>query len=177
MRVTGFALLAALFACPAVAQHPGSSGQQTREIKALSAGEIADLIAGRGMGMAKAGELNHYPGPAHVLDLRNKLALTPEQVAQAQASFDRMASEAQPLGSEIVRRERALDEAFKLGEATFESVAQQTEEIGTLQGQLRAIHLNAHLKMRALLTAQQVTSYDKLRGYDGPHPSAHTTHR
>lgn len=45
------------------------AGQETREIKALSPDEVAAHLEGRGMGFAKAAELNHYPGPKHVLDL------------------------------------------------------------------------------------------------------------
>lgn len=38
-------------------------GQEYREIKALSTQEISDYMSGRGMGLAKAAELNGYPGP------------------------------------------------------------------------------------------------------------------
>ena len=58
---------------------------QTRAIKALSDQQIADLRAGRGMGMALPAELNGYPGPAHVLELADKLELTPDQRASVQA--------------------------------------------------------------------------------------------
>ena len=44
-------------------------GMQARPLKALSSEELADLKAGRGMGLALAGELNGYPGPKHVLEL------------------------------------------------------------------------------------------------------------
>ena len=37
------------------------------------------------MGLAKAAELNHYPGPAHVLTLATELALTPDQKARTDA--------------------------------------------------------------------------------------------
>src|SRR5213082_2691255 len=66
------------------------AGQQSREIKALSPAEIVDLEAGRGMGMAKAAELNHYPGPAHVIELTDRLGLNPEQRAAIEAIFARM---------------------------------------------------------------------------------------
>ena len=39
------------------------AGQESRAIKALSDSEIDDLANGRGMGLAKAGELNGYPSP------------------------------------------------------------------------------------------------------------------
>ena len=50
---------------------------QTRSIKALSDQQIADLGAGRGMGLALAAELNGYPGPSHVLELADKLDSRP----------------------------------------------------------------------------------------------------
>ena len=37
-------------------------GQESREIKALSPQEISDYLSGKGMGLAKAAELNGYPG-------------------------------------------------------------------------------------------------------------------
>jgi hypothetical protein len=56
-----------LLATAALAQSP-YAGLQTRPIKTLSEQQVADLKAGRGMGLALAAELNGYPGPAHVLD-------------------------------------------------------------------------------------------------------------
>lgn len=176
MRIATVAAITASLTLAATAQPMAYNGQQTRDIKALSAEETADLLAGRGMGLAKAGELNHYPGPAHVLELREKLALTSDQIAAVQASFNRMANAAKPIGAEIVQRERTLDEGMKRGVVTADSLARQTEEIGALRGRLRAIHLTAHLEMRAVLTAGQIAAYDTLRGYAGTPPSAEKKH-
>ena len=55
MRLRLGLLLVVAIAGPAAAQTSGYSGQQGREIKALSAEETADLLAGRGMGAARAG--------------------------------------------------------------------------------------------------------------------------
>lgn len=189
MRHLPAVILSLAAALPAAAQDMGYAGQQDRNIKALSARETADLLAGRGTGMARAGELNHHPGPAHVLELRDKLALTPGQAAAAKASFERMAAAARPLGAELVAKERALDAAFKDGafkeEAskdgtlTPDGLARQTADIAAVQGRLRAVHLAAHLEMRRLLAPQQVAAYDGLRGYTGSAgPGAqHGTHR
>src|SRR5262245_40334747 len=88
-----------LATAPAAAQsHQPYAGLESRPIKALSAQQIADLRAGRGMGLALAAELNGYPGPAHVLELADRLALSDEQRAKVQALFDAMKSEAVPLG-------------------------------------------------------------------------------
>src|SRR5262245_1477224 len=68
---------------PALAQHQHAhspyAGLDSRDIKALSAEQLADLKAGRGMGLALAAELNGYPGPLHVLELADRLQLSPEQ--------------------------------------------------------------------------------------------------
>ena len=163
---------------PALAQTPGGyAGQQTCEIKALSAQEQADLLAGRGMGLARAGELNHRPSPAHALELRGKLGLTPDQLAAVQASFGRMEAAAKPLGAELVARERAMGAAFGQGAMTPARLAEDTSAIGALQSRLPGVHLAAHLEMRAILTPQQVAAYDALHGYaDGTPPPAHNRH-
>jgi hypothetical protein len=67
MRLLVVAIVLSLVASVARAQSP-YAGMQTRSIKALSEQQIADLKAGRGMGLALPAELNGYPGPAHVLD-------------------------------------------------------------------------------------------------------------
>jgi hypothetical protein len=56
------------------------AGQQTRDTKALSEQEIDDLLNARGMALAKAAELNGYPGPLHSIELAADLGLTPDQL-------------------------------------------------------------------------------------------------
>ena len=51
-----------LLAGPGFAQTP-YAGMQKRPIKALSEQQVADLGAGRGMGLALAAELNAIPAP------------------------------------------------------------------------------------------------------------------
>jgi hypothetical protein len=171
----GLLLLLAL-AGPAAAQTSGYSGQEGRAIKALSAEETADLLAGRGMGAARAAELNHFPGPIHVLELREQLGLSAEQIRAAQDSFDRMSAAARPLGVEIVAAERRLDEAFASGSIVVEMLRAETAAIAELQGRLRAVHLAAHLETRALLSPDQIARYDALRGYGSNAPPAGQDH-
>ncbi len=170
-------MLAAAFTASALAQSGGYAGQQTREIKALSSQEVADYLAGRGMGLARAAELNQHPGPAHVIELRDKLTLTPEQEQATRAAFARMEAAAKALGAELVERERTLDQAFAQRVITDAGLAEQTAAIGTLQGRVRGAHLAAHIAMRHILTPEQVTRYDELRGYAGnPATSAPAQH-
>jgi Spy/CpxP family protein refolding chaperone len=166
-----FAILAVCaLPVPVLADAPMSpyAGQQTRPIKALSDDDIAALLKGEGMGMAKAAELNGYPGPVHVLALAKELKLTQSQREQIQAIFDRMSTAAKPLGLELVERERVLDQLFAKGDITADRLAAETAAIAELQGRLRSIHLAAHLKTRALLNPDQIALYQQLRGYGDP---------
>ncbi|MDP2956413.1 MAG: hypothetical protein Q8N53_08320 [Longimicrobiales bacterium] len=43
------------------------------------------------MGMARPAELNGFPGPRHVLDLADLLALAPDQRSEVQGIFERSA--------------------------------------------------------------------------------------
>src|SRR3954454_2079126 len=88
------------------------AGMQTRSIKALSEQQVADLSAGRGMGLALAAELNGYPGPSHVLEFADKLELSADQRAKVQTFFDAMKAEAIPLGSNLMEQEAQLDGKF-----------------------------------------------------------------
>jgi hypothetical protein len=45
------------------------------------------------------------------------------------------------------------------------SIDDLTARIGVLNGQLRAMHLNARLQTKRLLTPVQVAAYDQARGY------------
>ena len=69
------------------------------------------------------------------------------------------------LTKKIVEKERLLDHLFASQRIDEEKLRIITLEIGTLQGELRAVHLKAHLEMRQILTPHQIQRYDELRGY------------
>jgi hypothetical protein len=149
-----------------MAQSPSPYGsQEFREIKALSAQEASDYLSGKGMGLAKAAELNGYPGPAHVLEFAAQLKLSADQKAKTEALFKRMQGAAIPLGKELVAEERALDRLFASRSVTPETLKRSLARIATLQGQVREVHLQAHLHQIALLSREQVHEYNRLRGY------------
>jgi Spy/CpxP family protein refolding chaperone len=169
--------VALLIGTPAWAQEPqGVSpyvGLETREIKALGLDEIAAYENGDGMRYALAAELNHYPGPKHVLELSDDLELSTEQRKRVEQVFEAMRGNARDLGVEIVAAERELDVAFANGTIDDDQLQQRTAAIAALQGELRAAHLAAHLTTRTVLTPEQVERYDALRGYTGGHDPAH----
>lgn len=170
MRVASLAAVTfiAFFAAPVLAEAPSApyAGQQVRQIKALSAEDIAALLNGEGMGLAKPAELNGYPGPRHVLDLASELKLTAEQRRRIQIVFERMSAAAKQLGAELVERERQLDQQFARGGIDANQVGAETATIGALQALLRATHLAAHLETKAVLDPDQIARYQQLRGYD-----------
>ena len=136
-----------------------------RPIAALAPERVADLLAGRGAGYALAAELNRYPGPAHVLDLADKLHLGPREKGAIERVRDEMRRDARRLGRELVSLERKLDAAFESGTIAPAQVAGLTSRIARVEGALRAVHLKAHLRVKELLTPAQVAHYDVLRGY------------
>ena len=163
-----------LLACGAAAQGPSAHpGEESRAVKALSAEETRDLLEGRGMGLAKAAELNRHPGPMHVLDLAGPLGLSDADTAAVRRVFEAMRAEARALGAEILAAEGELDRLFALGPADVAAVEASTAKIGALQGRLRAVHLKAHLAIRPILTAETIARYDALRGYAGESVHSH----
>lgn len=170
--------MAALLLCaasPAVAQqhqHGQSpyAGFEGRQIKGLSEEQIQELTNGDGMSLALPAELNHYPGPRHVLDLAQELGLSERQQGQVRAIEQKIRASARALGAAIIEKERELDQGFArrtMNEAVLRGL---TGEIAQLQGDLRYAHLVAHLELREVLTEEQVMKYDELRGYRASSP-------
>jgi len=169
MRLLAASIGLALFASAAVAQSP-YTGMQARSIKGLSDQQVADLKAGRGMGLALPAELNGYPGPAHVLELADQLALASDQRARVQSLFDAMKAEAIPLGARLLDQETALDRQFANHSITPEALKTATLQIGLTQAELRNTHLKYHLQTAQILTHEQMQRYAVLRGYGSSAP-------
>ena len=141
------------------------AGMQMRSIKALSAQQMDDLRAGKGMSLALAAELNGYPGPSHVLELAGLLQLSDSQVARTQRLFAQMKRETAELGERLISAETALDQLFSEKSATWGRLEAATLEAARIQGSLRAAHLRYHLDMAEVLDPAQVREYERLRGY------------
>jgi hypothetical protein len=140
------------------------AGQHQRPLKALSEQEIADYRAGKGLGFSKVAELNSMPGPAHVIELADKLGLDPSQREATRKLFERMQADAVKLGHRFIENEQRLQAAVLHG-ARDETVQKLIAESASLQGQIRAVHVMAHLDTTELLSASQVKAYDEARGY------------
>jgi hypothetical protein len=152
-------------ALPAAAQDRPYAGQQDRAVSTLSADDIGALRAGEGWGLAKPAELNGVPGPAHVLELADELALTDTQHREIRAIFERMQAAAIEAGEAYIAAEQALDAGFVNGEMTPQRLSERLDASARALAALRQVHLSAHLETAPLLTRHQTMTYNRLRGY------------
>jgi heavy-metal resistance protein len=146
-------------------QHQPYAGQHDREIKALSAEEVNQYLAGAGMGYAKSAELNHYPGPGHALELADKLGLSAEQRAAVKTLAAEHHAQARAIGAKLIESERSLEQLFRSGRVDEAALAGAVRAAAQLQGDYRLSHLETHRRTRALFTEEQIARYDALRGY------------
>ena len=162
---------AILFWCLAMSSKAADSvpspyaGEESRAVKSLSADDVAELRRGGGRGFAKAAELNGLPGPFHLLELKDEIPLTREQVTAITAIYERMREAAVAEGEHYIAAERALEDAFRTGAVTEKGLRALLADIARSRARLRFIHLSAHLETPALLTDEQIARYDVLRGY------------
>ncbi len=134
--------------------------------------ERAELLRGEGMGLAAYAERNGYPGPKHVLELKDTLRLTGEQIRTTEALVARVKDLAQTLGRQIVRSEEQLNMLFAGQHSVDEDLLRSVlKENGSLRAGLRFAHLQAHLEMKEALNGQQRHLYALLRGHEN------TSHR
>ena len=170
MRILLIFTIFLLVAGPTLAQDQLTSPyrqQVERGLRGLDEKEIAELKAGAGMRLARAAELNSYPGPRHVLDAiaAGKLAASAEQRERVQQVFNEMNRDAVRVGTQILEEEQRLETGFRTGTMTESDLHARVTRIAALQGELRAIHLAAHLATRAILSESQIIRYNELRGY------------
>jgi hypothetical protein len=146
------------------------SGQEIRDIKSLSDNDVQSLQNGTGEafgGIAKLAELNGYPGPRHVLDIAQELQLTDGQRMEIELIYQNMSNNAKSIGSAIIAIEQDMDEAFANHTITEENLIALLDKSANLYGQLRFVHLSAHLDTAQIMTTEQIQMYNEMRGYDG----------
>jgi Spy/CpxP family protein refolding chaperone len=167
---TWLLVLAFSMPLPTLAQHSHGTptpyaGMQSRAIKSLSDSDIQELRRGGGWGLALAAELNGMPGPAHLLELKDRIPLTADQVAKTQALFDDMRKAAIPTGERLIAAEQALETAFAKGAVDEAVLRRLLADAESARTELRFIHLSQHFKTVQYLKPEQIKKYAILRGY------------
>ena len=76
-----------------------------------------------------------------------------------------MKAEAIALGEQLIAAEAAIEAAFRAGDLNVENLRELVEAAGKLRAELRIIHLSRHLLTPPLLSADQISQYQTLRGY------------
>jgi len=140
------------------------AGEEKREIKSLSETDIEELKNGKGWGLAKAAELNGVPGPVHLLEMKEEIDLSAKQILAIEDIYKKMKQEAIPLGLELIELEMELNNHFANRTIT------DLQRIAQVRRQLRYVHLSTHLKTPDILKTEQITLYNKLRGYSSDDP-------
>lgn len=177
MKIRALTLLLVLISMPLTAFSAGEhshkskyAGEEKREIKSLSEDDIKELKDGGGWGLAKAAELNGMPGPVHLLEMKDEINLSANQVQDIEDLYNIMKQAAVPLGLELIALERELDHHFANKTMTRELLGELLDSISRVRSKLRYVHLSAHLNTPDILTPDQIALYNKLRGYSSDDP-------
>ena len=141
------------------------AGQESRKIKSLSQADIKELQRGGGWGLAKAAELNGYPGPAHILEMKDKINLSDKQELKIQSIYNEMKVEAIQLGKQLILLEIELNNAFSNKTINQSQLEKLVQDIEKTRAELRLVHLSKHLQTPDVLSNEQIALYNKLRGY------------
>jgi len=145
-------------------------GQEKREIKTFSNEDINELRTGEGWGLAKAAELNGFPGPKHVLDMKKEIGLTAEQEKMIIALFWDMKERAITLGNKLIKHEKELNDRFAERNINEKVLEEVLIKISETYKSIRYVHLFAHLQTSDILTEDQIRKYIELRGYSAGDP-------
>ncbi len=121
------------------------------------------LLAGAETGEIRPAEANWYPSPTRALELEKELRLTEAQKKTLKEAADEARPRAIELGKRIVGVEGELNDAFRSGMVSEQSIKDDADQIGRLRGKLRAVFLTARLKARRILTPEQLNIYKNLK--------------
>ena len=121
---------------------------------------------GRGFGLAFAADQHGYPGPMHVLELKDRLRLTGDQEQAMHRLMDVMFAESRPAASRLLASGQRLRTLFAAGSANEAAVRAAATDVERTRTEVRLIHLLAHLKTRDLLSVEQRRLYHSARWED-----------
>ncbi len=151
-------------AAPPGHDHGAAGAGQGHLVAQSCADEFEKVVgSGRGFGLAFAADQNGYPGPMHVLELKDKLKLTADQEAKIHALMSAMFAESRPKSERLLDAERKLRRLFADSAASEAAVRAATAEVEQSRTEVRLVHLLTHLRTRDLLTDEQRRIYHEAR--------------
>jgi len=147
--------------------HDGAGPNQGHRIAQRCQTEFEQVIgSGRGFGLAFAADQQGYPGPMHVLELKQRLQLSAEQEAAMQRLMEAMFAQSRPASERLLVAERRLRAVFANGAADEAAVRAAVADIERARTEVRLVHLLTHLRTRDLLTDEQRRLYHAARWAD-----------
>jgi Spy/CpxP family protein refolding chaperone len=145
-------------------RHGGADDAQAHRRVEQCLREFDQVVAdGRGFGLAFAADQNGYPGPLHVLELKDRLALTPAQETRMRALFDTMLVDARSGAARLAAAEDRLRRVFADRAADPAAVRTAVAEAERARADVRLVHLLTHVQAHDVLTESQRRQYHDLR--------------
>jgi len=165
--MAGVVAVAGLFGDAAITSgqhgHGGGHADGHRAAQAC-ASEFEQVVGeGRGFGMAFAADQNGYPGPMHVLELKDRLTLTADQEVKMRELMHAMFAESRPKSARLLEAEAKLRHLFAGRAADDAALRTAVGEVERARSEVRLVHLLTHLKTRDLLTEDQRRVYHEAR--------------
>jgi len=142
---------------PSLASHNEEESDSDNSI--LTKEEVNAYLTGGSLDFDRVAEINHFPNPKRVLEIKNLLTLTRVQNNRSTISYKLMRKYAIKAGRKIVRKENQLNYLFQQPNVDLHAVKKLVSEIATLKGELRFTHLKAHVNQESYLTDEQITTY------------------
>ncbi len=108
-------------------------------------------------------ENNGYVSPQKVLELKEQLGLTRDQVRKITEMMTNHPISLTVKGQEIVEAEEDLNNLFASGNVSEKMLRVKLERIGKLRADLKFIHLQIYIKVRQILSANQINRLEEIR--------------
>jgi LTXXQ motif family protein len=157
-------VLAATTLAGAQHRHDGGQGSEPHLAAQQCQTQFEAVIAdGRGFGLAFVADQEGYPGPLHVLELKDRLRLSHDQERAMQQMMDAMFAESKPAAARLLAAERRLRSLFATATADEPSVRAAVADVERAHSEVRLVHLLTHLKTRHHLTDEQRRLYHAAR--------------
>jgi hypothetical protein len=141
----------------------GGGAEPHRRVEACQR-EFDQVVSdGRGAGLAFAADQNGYPGPLHVLELKDRLHLTPEQETRTRQTAGGHVRRRAAARGRLAAAEARLQQIFADKTADAETVRAAVADAERARAEVRLAHLLTHLRTHDLLTENQRQTYQRLR--------------
>ena len=119
------------------------------------------LLNGDPAGQTLTADSNGFPSPQKILFFKDQLNLTKDQVKKIDEMLKNVPVSARVKGEEVVEAEEELSNIFAAGNVNERILRTKLERIGKLRAELRFIYLQAYLKAKQVLSANQ---WERVKG-------------